>query len=44
MEANQKQNLYGIPTARQMWLKIISHYASRAEEIENQHIQEIFSY
>ena len=44
MEPDQKQNLYGIPTTREMWLKVTSHYASRAEEIENQYIQEIFTF
>ncbi len=44
MEQSQKQNLYGMSSASDMWLKIISLYASRPEDIEHQYIQEMYDY
>jgi hypothetical protein len=34
-EQNQKKNLYGLLTAREMWLKIETKYASNAADLEN---------
>ncbi|EFX65810.1 hypothetical protein DAPPUDRAFT_264195 [Daphnia pulex] len=34
-EQNQKKNLYGLLTAREMWLKIETQYASNAADLEN---------
>jgi len=34
-EPSQKRNIYGLPTAREMWLKIESQYALNAADIES---------
>ncbi len=34
-EQNQKKNLYGLLTAREMWLKIETQYALNAADLEN---------
>ena len=44
IEPSQKQNLYGLPTAREMWTKIGSLFAAQADEIEQQLITSFFSY
>jgi len=44
LEQSQKQNLYGIPTAREMWLNISTQYTTRADEIEGQLLQDMWSY
>jgi hypothetical protein len=44
IDSNQKQNLYGLPTAREMWVKISTLFAAQADEIEQQLITRIFSY
>ncbi len=44
IDPSQKQNLYGLPTAREMWLKISTLFAAQADEIEQQLITRIFNY
>ena len=44
VHSGQKQNLYGLPTASEMWTKISTLFASQADEIEQQLITSIFSY
>lgn len=44
IDSSQKQNLYGLPTAREMWLKISTLFAAQADEIEQQLITRIFNY
>jgi hypothetical protein len=44
IDPSQKQNLYGLPTAREMWVKISTLFAAQADEIEQQLITRIFNY
>ncbi|EFX80232.1 hypothetical protein DAPPUDRAFT_244035 [Daphnia pulex] len=44
IDSSQKQNLYGLPTAREMWVKISTLFAAQADEIEQQLITRIFNY
>nr|CAH0112875.1 unnamed protein product [Daphnia galeata] len=36
-----KQTLYGIPTAREMWLKMANQYAARAGDLEHVYYQQM---
>jgi hypothetical protein len=44
IDSSQKQNLYGLPIAREMWVKISTLFAAQADEIEQQIITRIFNY
>ena len=37
-----KQTLYGIPTAREMWLKMANQYAARAGDLEHVYYQHMY--
>lgn len=37
-----KQTLYGIPTAREMWLKMANQYAARAGDLEHVYYQQMY--
>jgi hypothetical protein len=37
-----KQTLYGIPTAREMWLKMANQYAARAGDLEHVYNQQMY--
>ena len=37
-----KQNLYGIPTAREMWSKMPNQYAARAGDLEHVYYQHMY--
>ena len=41
-EPNQKRNLYGLATAREMWTKIETQYASNASDIETSCLMGIY--
>jgi hypothetical protein len=40
----EKQNLYGIPTAGEMWLNISTQYTTRADKINGQLQQDMWSF
>lgn len=37
-----KQTLYGISTAREMWLKMANQYAARAGDLEHVYYQQMY--
>lgn len=41
-EQTQKQTLYGLATAREMWLKIATQYAARADDLEHVYYQQMY--
>lgn len=43
-EQGQKKNIYGLFTAREMWLKIETQYASNAADIENNCLTSLYNY
>ena len=43
-EQNQKKNLYGLLTAREMWLKIETQYASNAADLENNCLTSLYNF
>lgn len=44
IDSSQKQNFYGLPTAKEMWVKISTLFVAQADEIEQQLITRIFNY
>lgn len=43
-EPSQKQNLYGLETAKQMWDAIAAQYAARAEDLEHNYLKNLYDF
>ena len=43
-EPNQKQNLYGLQTAKMMWDAIAAQYAANADDLETQYVQSLYDF
>ena len=43
-DQNQKQNLYGLQTAKMMWDAIAAQYAANADDLETQYVQSLYDF